>query len=341
MEKTTLDQWIDQVLPLHDRLTKVSVNLIEKLIQERGIDYVSVTGRTKDKISGLEKIDRKSYSKPLEQLTDLSGVRVIVFFESQITLVSDLIREAFIVDNDNSMGRDSVLGEDRIGYRSVHFVCSLGDNRKSLPEYASITDLKVEFQIRTVLQHAWAELAHDGSYKFSGELPAKLQRQLNLYSGMLEVVDLGFDEIATAIDIYKQEINETGLSELGDREIDSINIEKFLIQTIRENDLKVSLKGVERAIVDELKTFGVHTLSDLYELITVDFIKNYKSAFTHNTSIGILRDIMMYADIDRYFVRCMDDAGWIGIENETIKFLESKYGKDKIREIINKYDLIF
>jgi ppGpp synthetase/RelA/SpoT-type nucleotidyltranferase len=317
-----------------------SVSKFDRKINSRKkIDYLSITGRTKDKASALEKIERKSYTRPETQMTDLSGVRIVVYFESQISQISDLIRESFQVDEKNSMGHDQVLGEDRIGYRSAHFVCSLGDARKELPEYASITNLNVEFQVRTVLQHAWAELAHDGSYKFSGELPNKLQRKLNLYSGMLEVVDQGFNEIALALDSYKQKVNETGLLELADKNIDSINIEKFIAQTAKEHELDIIQTDIDRKVVEELKNFGIYTISDLSYLVTPEFIKNYKNSYTKNTSTGFLRDIMLFTDIDKYFERCWKMAGWGGIDKYSIDFLIRKYGKKKTISLIDKYEI--
>ena len=107
MEKFT--QWLDEVLPRQERLTKISKNLVGKLLEGKNIDFLNVTGRTKTKNTALEKIDRKKYSKPELSLTDLSGVRIIVYFENQISQVSELIRESFEVDESNSMDSDKIL----------------------------------------------------------------------------------------------------------------------------------------------------------------------------------------------------------------------------------------
>nr|MZG82510.1 GTP pyrophosphokinase [Photobacterium lucens] len=172
------------------------------------IDYLTVTGRTKDKKSALEKINRKSYKNPKSQMTDLSGIRIILYFESDINKVSELISDSFDIDFDNSLDKSKVLSKDQIGYRSVHYVCTLGQGRSNLPEYLELGELKFEVQVRTILQHAWAELAHDSSYKFSGTLPPEIERKLYLYAGMLEIADKGFDEISAQIDSYKKSVDE-------------------------------------------------------------------------------------------------------------------------------------
>lgn len=341
MKKQTTPIWLDSILPLQESLTKNSVDLVEKLTKERKIDCLSITGRTKTKDGALEKIERKKYSKPQEQLTDLSGVRIIVYFESQIHEVSELVRGTFDVDDENSMDRNQVLGEDKIGYRSVHFVCTLGDDRCKLPEYPSLKGLKVEFQIRTVLQHAWAELAHDGSYKFAGTLPSNLQRKLNLYSGMLEIIDEGFDEISGEIDKYKARLETADLSILEDDEIDSINLEKFVSQFADENNIMISLNVLkrERTIVEELNEFGITKLSELSKLASKNFIRSYKKNVSRSSGVGFLRDLMMYEDIDKYFKFCWPLIKWEVTDEDGNNFLMEKYGSEKIRDINDEYSI--
>ncbi|MGA8612967.1 MAG: RelA/SpoT domain-containing protein [Xanthobacteraceae bacterium] len=184
-EPPDYSQWLIEILPRHQRLTAGAQSLLENMLKKERIDFLSVTGRTKTTEGALEKIRRKEYRSPEQQLTDLSGIRVITYLEEQVDQISEVIRELFDIDEKNSLDRTEILGDDRVGYRSTHFVCTLGKKRAELPEYEAIGSLKFEVQVRTVLQHAWAELAHDRSFKFGAALPTKIQRKLNLYSGML------------------------------------------------------------------------------------------------------------------------------------------------------------
>lgn len=88
--------------------------------------------------------------------------------------------------------------------------------------------MNCEIQVRTVLQHAWAELTHNRNYKLGANLPLQIQRKINLYSGMLEIADEGFSEIVNAIEEYKESIRDNGLDELSSQEINSINLSKFV-----------------------------------------------------------------------------------------------------------------
>jgi putative GTP pyrophosphokinase len=184
----------------------VTADLVRNLLHSDSIEFLSVSGRTKEVGSITEKIRRKQYKDPQFEMTDITGIRIITFLESQVEKIISIVRAAFEIDEINSLDRSQILGSEKVGYRSVHFVCSLGETRSRLREYRDIATLRFEIQIRSVLQHAWAELAHERSFKFSPGLPPTIQRKLNLYSGMLEIVDSGFDSIAQEIDSYAKTV---------------------------------------------------------------------------------------------------------------------------------------
>ena len=89
--------FLDYVLPKHARLTRVVQTLIGNVLNDEGIEFLSINGRTKDKKATLEKINRKSYLDPGRQLTDLTGIRVITYLDHQVRAISEIIRETFEV----------------------------------------------------------------------------------------------------------------------------------------------------------------------------------------------------------------------------------------------------
>jgi hypothetical protein len=91
--------------------------------------------------------------------------------------------------------------EERLGYHSVHYVVALGDGRRGLPEYARYDGLLVEIQVRTVLQHAWAEIEHDIQYKARTALPSEIRRRFITLAGLLEIADREFQDIQTESDL--------------------------------------------------------------------------------------------------------------------------------------------
>lgn len=227
MDDNEIETFLNSSLIQYQRLTGVVAPLIESILKNEAVEFLNVTYRTKTAEAIREKIVRKGYDDIVEQMTDVSGVRIITFLDSQVRKISDLIRETFEIDKKNSLDRGQILGDDRVGYRSIHFVCSLGPKRRDIMEYKDIDSLKFEIQVRTVLQHAWAELTHDRSYKFGGTLPSDIQRKLNLYSGMLEIADTAFDEIANSIDEYRRKLQTEQQSKFRSEPLNSISIDQF------------------------------------------------------------------------------------------------------------------
>ncbi|ULK97697.1 RelA/SpoT domain-containing protein [Bradyrhizobium sp. I71] len=97
--------WIEETLSQHRRLTPAVVGLLQSILDRSSIQYLSVSGRTKETTSTEEKIRRKKYTQPEQQLTDLSGIRVITFLETQVKEISSIIRATFDVDDKNSFDR--------------------------------------------------------------------------------------------------------------------------------------------------------------------------------------------------------------------------------------------
>jgi len=331
-DETTI--FINSLLPQYERLTRVASSLIESILTHHGVPFLNITARTKTPETVREKANRKSYSNIPSQMTDLSGIRVITFLDSQVHQISQVMSTAFEIDSDNSLDRSQILGNDRVGYRSIHFVCSLGNQRKNILEYKDIASLKFEVQIRTVLQHAWAELTHDRSYKFGGSLPADIQRRLNLYAGMLEIADTAFDEIAKSIDQYRAQLHNKERSSLQLEAINSISLDEFFAKIADQYNLRFSTETKDDAVgINELTRFGVETLGDLEALITGDVIDNEKESVGTVSRIGFLRRLMMYNNIEKYLE---GGRSWGGLSAISRRLLAKKYGEENLQGIFAK-----
>lgn len=296
------DKWLTDSLPKYDRLTQSVESMVRSLIEAAGIEYLSISGRTKTSKSINDKIDRKSYKDPANQLTDISGVRIILFIESDLNKVEELISNSFEVDTENSSNKDQALGANQVGYRSIHFVCELGRPRTKLPEYKDFKGMKFEFQVRTVLQHAWAELAHDRSYKFKSELPKDIQRKLFLHAGLLEIADKGFSEIASEIDSYAEGVSQQYKSGDLNVPINSISVTEFMDEWALKHDVEVRQNYPDtliKQVLHELKAFGVDTIQQLNNLCPKNYVEEYMQLDKTNSLIGVVRDWMVIADPDK------------------------------------------
>jgi putative GTP pyrophosphokinase len=322
--------WLNDTLPKHELLATAAKMLLENMLKKQRVEHLSVTSRVKTFDGAVEKIGRKGYNKPEEQLTDLSGIRIVTYLEEQVDQISQIIRDLFEIDEKNSLDRSEILGDDKVGYRSTHFVCTLGKKREGLLEYQNISDLKFEIQVRTVLQHAWAELAHDRSFKFGAALPTKIQRKLNLYSGLLEIVDSAFDEISKEVDLYEEGLSKKTVEQISGIELNSLSIDRYLKQLNLRLDLETE---VTSNLIDELKNFGVSTVGDLSKLVTPEFLTAHKEfKWTFQTTRGFLRSLMMYNDMEKYLT---GPYKWNRLESDTFEFLAKKIGKERLLKILS------
>jgi ppGpp synthetase/RelA/SpoT-type nucleotidyltranferase len=193
-----------------------------------------VQSRPKSIASFAEKALRKyhKYRDPVHQLTDLCGARIIARTRSEVEAMSGFLEAHFDIDWSNSLDCSQRLGPAEFGYRSVHYIVEFRSDRSreygtEIPEI--ILGKKAEVQVRTVVEHAYADFAHDLSYKGAFQLPIQWQRELAGVAAALEEADQTFSRIeerlteyATAYGAYLEE------EELG-REIAFLDI-------VREHD---------------------------------------------------------------------------------------------------------
>lgn len=319
--------WLDDNHPKFVSLTATVELTIRSLLKDAGISFLTVVGRTKSPSDCLSKAKRKSYKDPIAQMTDISGVRIVVYFDYDIEKVSHIIENNFCVDVANSRNKDELLSINEVGYRSVHFVCDLGADRARLQENRRLEGLKFEVQVRTVLQHAWAELAHDRNYKFNGKLPKHIERKLFLLAGLMETADNGFSDLSTEIDNYLDHVSEltsTGSLEI---ELNVLSIEQFVRQWASQENFKLEdeyRREWVSELMRELNAFGVNNLDDLSKIIPKDFSSKFSGP---TTILGVIRDWMIISDPDR-FVRCVD-VEW-QITPEDIEIYERFLTPDQI-----------
>ncbi|WDR90612.1 GTP pyrophosphokinase [Burkholderia ambifaria] len=182
--------------------------LIRDFIGDEGIRFVDVASRVKTRASLEEKIARKGEGRyqRIDDITDICGVRVIAYFEGDVRRVCDILEREFKVDRQNSVDKSRPADPDRFGYRSVHYVVSHAVGRKRLRENRRFASFKVEIQVRSILQHAWAEIEHDLGYKSADEVPALVKRKFSRLAGLLELADEEFMTIRKELDDYEKNL---------------------------------------------------------------------------------------------------------------------------------------
>jgi len=151
---------------------------------------------------------RPKYEDPLNDITDMAGVRVITFLPTVVAQVGAAVEAQFeVVEQEDKFER--LNQEERFGYTSVHYLVRLKDNRTSLLEYRRYAGLVGEIQVRTILQHAWAEIEHDIEYKGAEAVASSVRRRFMAVAGMLEIVDREFQAIQDEVRLRRRVATES------------------------------------------------------------------------------------------------------------------------------------
>lgn len=148
-------------------VTEADIQLLDEYRRSFGQTYETIVGRIGDELhleptgrpakstrSVIEKLRRESMR--LTQMQDIAGCRIVVSgFKEQEEAVNSLrsiFPKARLVDRRKNPSH---------GYRAVHLICRLDDK-------------PIEIQVRTLLQHQWAELSEkvadhlDPAIKYGG-----------------------------------------------------------------------------------------------------------------------------------------------------------------------------
>lgn len=156
-----------------------------------------------------EKIIRKSAvgMKPVNEFTDLCGGRVITLIPTEVKAICEFIEKNFDVDWDKSVDVRKRLRTAEFGYRSIHYIVKFKpgvfptkDIDVSIPE--DVFGLEAEIQVRTLLEHTWADFTHNTSYKGAFNIPEKWERELARIAATLEDLDDAYSRIHEGLQYY-------------------------------------------------------------------------------------------------------------------------------------------
>lgn len=184
----------------YDKLATLVADQCEKKVNESSIRAI-VTSRAKKIKSLKEKIYQRHKTKNyqsetaiFEDIVDLAGVRIALYFPADRARVENFIKDIFIIVEERPFPRPKTENEEDKtknkfdGYHADHYRVmlkseTLEDKNKDCVNYI------VEIQVASILMHAWSEVNHDLAYKpSSGELS---QQELSILDGLNGLVLTG------------------------------------------------------------------------------------------------------------------------------------------------------
>ena len=195
--------------PMYDAWGEFVVSRIEGRLRTSGRNLSSFLKqpckhRVKDESSLIDKAfyRGKEYINPFDDIEDKVGCRFVVLLVEQINEITDIITQCddwdFIECRHFSHEREKA--PLLFTYQSVHYVVKSNKELKYNGTTIAI-NTPCEIQIRTLLQHAYAELTHDAIYKAKTLVEPKIHRTVAKSMALIETTDDFFSIVNQSLNI--------------------------------------------------------------------------------------------------------------------------------------------
>ena len=253
-------------LPRFREVEQEVKDMLQKTFREAGLEVATVESRIKTYKSLAGKLALKGQKyKGLADITDILGLRIITFYIDDVDKVASAVERMFTIDWENSVDKRKIQNTDSFGYLSLHYICSI-------PGFP----FRFEIQMRTLLQHAWANMNHDTGYKSGVEIPKRYMRNMSRLAGMLELVDEEFSKIRNELTDYRRRVQ--ALVRSGN--LDEVSIDGDTFRSYLElgpfDQLNKRIAAMNQAEIQEVplmpylavfKGMGFKTLGDIASVI--------------------------------------------------------------------------
>ena len=185
-----VDSWNTIIFLYRSALKEVSTKVeilndeFQQVHQYNPIEYIK--SRIKSPESIVKKLKRYGYESSIDNMVDyindIAGIRIVCSFTSDIYKLAEMIGK----QNDLTVVsvKDYIKHPKESGYKSYHMLVTV-------PIFLSdrVVDTKVEIQIRTMAMDFWASLEHKIYYKFEGDAPDYISRELQECAQMVSELD--------------------------------------------------------------------------------------------------------------------------------------------------------
>lgn len=266
---------------LLDSFKERITNLLKDLLDDSEISIHQLSHRTKNFESLNRKIDKKEGKyKSLNDITDLVGIRIITYLESDVDNVASLIEKEFKLDTENSTDKRK-LKIDQFGYKSLHIVATLNLSRSKLREYKKYANLKCEIQIRSILQHAWAEIEHDLGYKSPLAIPETSKRSFNRLAALLETADIEFDRLKKELSNYEMKVPDLIVSTPDEVKLDQASLNSFILTNKTLQQAIKIMEEVSGALIYDANIST--TILKRFEFFKINSIKEFADLLNENS----------------------------------------------------------
>ena len=169
------------------------------------IEYIK--SRVKQPVSIVKKLRRHNLPVTTENMVkhinDVAGIRIVCSFTSDIYKLAEMIGRQ--TDLTVVSVKDYIRHPKKSGYKSYHMLVTV-------PIFMTdrVVDTKVEIQIRTIAMDFWASLEHKIYYKFEGNAPEYISRDLRECADIVSMLD---EKMLSLNQAVKEAVQENGPKE--------------------------------------------------------------------------------------------------------------------------------
>lgn len=271
----------------------IRLYLIESLTAAK-ISFTDIQFRVKTFHSFFTKIKRKKYyNEPYSKIEDICGVRVICTFKEDLQKVTELIPLLF--DSKPPDNKELDIQSKLIGYRGIHQIVKLkAAICDSSSFYNKLKGLNAEIQIRTIVQHSWAEVSHKLNYKDEENVPTEFQEMLANISSTLSLVDNLYSNLRKEKEELKNKLKSKNKKTFPlDQEINIETLTTFLDIFFADRDNSDDIELLIEDIIDNRFTFK-DIIDKQREFGTLRLLKLEKELLgtSKHSQVGIVRLIL-------------------------------------------------
>ena len=193
----------------YEQACRMTSQVLDSYLQSAGVRAI-VTSRAKNPVRLETKVRQRAKAHPYasvediyEDIVDLAGVRVALYFPAERGEVGRIIRTLFVpvADPKEFPTASKPTYEKRFsGYWATHYRVRLPESllNESQKRY---TEARIEIQVASVLMHAWSEVEHDLVYKpLQGNLSEDEYAILDELNGLVLAGEIALERLQRAGD---------------------------------------------------------------------------------------------------------------------------------------------
>ena len=263
-------------LNFYETAGHIAARQLESALQAAGIRAM-VTSRAKNPVRLKSKVLRRNSRRPVpyknmreiyEDIADLSGVRVSLYFPGDRDKANSLIADLFTIIETKQFPEQSkppTYNKRFSGYWANHYRAHMKEESldKSQQKYAAA---RIEIQVASVLMHAWSEVEHDLVYKpLSGTLSEEELAIIDELNGLVLAGEIALDRLQRAGNERVQSKNATFGSQY---ELASY-LYNYLSNNFRREDIELRMGNIELLfkLLSRLKMNGVKEIEPVLKSV--------------------------------------------------------------------------